>query len=79
MQATTDAPCALFGEELIEAYPGAKVVLNVRDPKKWTFSVMDNFLYFLSGKTTRHSTVFQYVMANRPQAGDGYTSEISTP
>lgn len=44
LQAVTDAPTALFPEELIEAYPDAKVVLNVRDAEKWTKSVMDNFL-----------------------------------
>jgi len=34
--AVTDQPCAMFAEELIEAYPNAKVVLTVRDnPESW--------------------------------------------
>ncbi|KAJ7457728.1 P-loop containing nucleoside triphosphate hydrolase protein [Mycena latifolia] len=34
-QAVADAPSILFSEELIAAYPDAKVVLTNRDPGKW--------------------------------------------
>lgn len=34
-----DVPCATFAEELIEAYPEAKVVLNHRDVDQWLVSV----------------------------------------
>ncbi|KAJ7457779.1 P-loop containing nucleoside triphosphate hydrolase protein [Mycena latifolia] len=34
-QAVTDAPSILFSEELIAAYPDAKVILTNRDPAKW--------------------------------------------
>merc|ERR1712098_723240 len=47
--AITDIPCVLFVDELLEAYPDAKVVLQSRDPDAWASSVRDNFLYFLSG------------------------------
>ncbi|KAJ7175149.1 P-loop containing nucleoside triphosphate hydrolase protein [Mycena crocata] len=33
--AVTDAPSMLFAEELIAAYPDAKVILTIRDPDKW--------------------------------------------
>ncbi|KAJ7140638.1 P-loop containing nucleoside triphosphate hydrolase protein [Mycena epipterygia] len=34
-QAVTDTPAIMFSEELIAAYPDAKVVLTSRDPSKW--------------------------------------------
>jgi hypothetical protein len=34
-QAVTDTPCNMFGKELIEAYPNAKVILTTRDPDAW--------------------------------------------
>lgn len=40
--AVTDQPCALFAEELMAAYPDAKVVLSVRDSTAaWHKSVVD--------------------------------------
>ncbi|KAJ7483542.1 hypothetical protein FB451DRAFT_1234925 [Mycena latifolia] len=46
-QAVTDAPCMLFSEELIAAYPDAKVILTNRDPAKWWKSY-SNSLQFMS-------------------------------
>lgn len=37
--AVTDTPCCVFWEELIEAYPDAKVVLVDRDQDKWLVSI----------------------------------------
>lgn len=34
-QAVTDMPAAYFAEELIEAYPDAKVILTTRDTESW--------------------------------------------
>jgi hypothetical protein len=34
-EATVDWPGCIFYEELIEAYPDAKVLLSVRDPQRW--------------------------------------------
>lgn len=43
--AVTDQPAAMFGEDLIQAYPDAKVVLTVRDsPEAWQKSVMDTIM-----------------------------------
>lgn len=38
-QAITDIPCILFTDELLAAYPNAKVVLTMRDPDKWVESI----------------------------------------
>jgi len=40
-QATVDWPAAHFWEDLAVAYPGAKVVLTVRDPDRWYDSARD--------------------------------------
>ncbi|KAM3542618.1 hypothetical protein ARSEF1564_004450 [Beauveria bassiana] len=47
-QAVCDMPAAYFAEELIQAYPDAKVILTIRDVDKWhqsvtrTLEVVDN-------------------------------------
>jgi hypothetical protein len=38
--ATVDAPAALFYGEILEAFPDAKVLLNVREPERWHKSLM---------------------------------------
>lgn len=40
-EATLDWPGCLFYEELMESYPNAKVLLNVRDPESWYESVAE--------------------------------------
>ncbi|KAJ3489735.1 hypothetical protein NLG97_g5937 [Lecanicillium saksenae] len=40
-QAVCDMPAAYFAEELLAAYPDAKVILTVRDVDKWHKSVTD--------------------------------------
>ncbi|KAJ8061852.1 hypothetical protein OCU04_009644 [Sclerotinia nivalis] len=37
--AVTDCPCANFAEELIAAYPNAKVILTTREPDSWVRSM----------------------------------------
>ncbi|KAH6672390.1 hypothetical protein B0J14DRAFT_701458 [Halenospora varia] len=37
--AVTDCPCANFAEELIAAYPNAKVILTTREPDGWVKSM----------------------------------------
>ena len=39
-----DYPVARFYQEIMAAYPEAKVLLNVRDPSKWYVSVRDSIL-----------------------------------
>lgn len=44
--AVSDFPCAAFSEELIAAYPEAKVILSVRDtPEVWYRSVLQTVWY----------------------------------
>lgn len=43
-QAVTDVPCAVFAEELIAAYPEAKVVLSYRDVDSWYTSIITGVL-----------------------------------
>lgn len=38
-QAVTDIPAAMFPDELVSAYPSAKVVLTTRDEDSWYFSM----------------------------------------
>ncbi|KAJ4147151.1 hypothetical protein LMH87_001696 [Akanthomyces muscarius] len=51
-QAVCDMPAAYFAEELLEAYPDAKVILTTRDVDKWhksvtnTLEVVDNSVFW---------------------------------
>lgn len=42
-QAAVDYPASIFWEELSQVYPDAKIILTVRDPKRWHASVRDAF------------------------------------
>lgn len=48
LQAVTDIPCIMFTEELLEAYPDAKVLITVRDEDSWLRSVTGLFNTLLS-------------------------------
>jgi hypothetical protein len=43
LQAITDIPCIAFVDELVEAYPNAKVVLTTRDVDSWLSSMNRSF------------------------------------
>lgn len=45
-----DAPCANLAEELMIAYPNAKVVLNVRDVDTWLPSMETSYYAILGWK-----------------------------
>jgi Sulfotransferase domain len=47
-QAVTDAPCANLAEELLKAYPNAKVILNTRDVEKWLPSMEASYYDILA-------------------------------
>jgi hypothetical protein len=64
-QAVTDIPSVLFANELVKAYPEAKVVLTTRDIDSWIASMKKTFysifswrfwpwLYYLDTDFTRH-------------------------
>jgi hypothetical protein len=40
-QSTVDWPGSFFYKELVEAYPGAKVLLSIRDGERWAQSMRD--------------------------------------
>jgi hypothetical protein len=44
-------PCANFPDELIAAYPDAKVILTTRDPDKWIASVESSFYRIIDSPT----------------------------
>lgn len=46
-RATVDWPGVHFWRELVDAYPDAKVVLTVRDPRRWHASVRNTLLSVL--------------------------------
>ncbi|KAJ4144425.1 hypothetical protein LMH87_003309 [Akanthomyces muscarius] len=48
-QAVTDMPAAYFAEELIEAYPDAKVILTTRDTESWFASMTTALRPMLDG------------------------------
>jgi Sulfotransferase domain len=53
--ATVDWPGAFFYQELVEAYPEAKVLLSVREPEKWVRSMRDTIWGCLYGDSlVRH-------------------------
>jgi Sulfotransferase domain len=43
-----DAPAHLFVDELVAAYPEAKIVLTTRDVDSWIRSLENTFLVWLS-------------------------------
>ncbi|CZS79673.1 unnamed protein product [Fusarium graminearum] len=47
----SDEPCCLFVEELIAAYPEAKIVLTIRDRDQWLTSMRKSILTILSWRS----------------------------
>ncbi|MBB4933386.1 hypothetical protein F4561_004206 [Lipingzhangella halophila] len=45
--ASVDWPSSFFWRELAAAYPEAKVILTVRDPRRWYASLRDSILRFM--------------------------------
>ncbi|KAJ7134004.1 P-loop containing nucleoside triphosphate hydrolase protein [Mycena crocata] len=52
-EVVADVPGILFAEELIHAYPEAKIILTTRDPERWWLSFRDTLLVMLDTRTTR--------------------------
>jgi Sulfotransferase domain len=55
-RATVDVPACLFYRELLEKYPGAKVILTVRDPERW-YDSMRQTIYFAHNAFPRWAAV----------------------
>lgn len=48
--AITDTPCVLFSEELLTAYPDAKVILTERDVDSWVASMQRSYYKVLMSR-----------------------------
>lgn len=57
----TDAPCANLAEELVKAYPNAKVVLNTRDVDKWLPSMETSYYNILGWKSLQRLAAVETV------------------
>ena len=51
--ALTDTPCVLFSEELLAAYPDAKVILTERDVDGWVASMQRSYYRVLNSRGMR--------------------------
>ncbi|KAL1645045.1 hypothetical protein SLS58_004116, partial [Diplodia intermedia] len=75
--AVTDTPCHIFAEELIAAYPEAKVVLTVRDSvDAWYHSYSTTIWPFLRDEQVTVAWWWRAVMALRPSMPYGYLDVI---
>ncbi|MEM7407655.1 MAG: sulfotransferase family protein [Pseudomonadota bacterium] len=54
-QATVDWPAAYFWRELLDVYPDAKVLLNVREETSWYKSISNTILKVLPAPPSEHS------------------------
>ena len=54
-EATVDFPACIYYQELLREFPGAKVVLNIRDPERW----FDSFMTLQN--TTDRLRVFRFI------------------
>ena len=57
LKAATDCPCANFSEELIHAYPNAKVILTTREHDSWLKS-MESCYYQIIEKLPCNPVVY---------------------
>lgn len=71
-QATVDWPSAFFYQELIEAYPDAKVLLSVRDGDTWALSMRETIWGVLYG-----DTLMRDLSAARARVDPGWASYIA--
>ncbi|KAK4494804.1 hypothetical protein PRZ48_014160 [Zasmidium cellare] len=51
--AITDAPCVNFSDELLAAYPNAKVILSKRDPERWLESIQRSYHAVIESRVFR--------------------------
>ena len=60
-----DYPISFFYKEIMEVYPNAKVLLNVRDPTKWYESVHGSILKLMNTVNTWPCTWFTSLISRR--------------
>ena len=64
-QATVDFPLCMYYKEMMEKYPDAKVVLNVRDPEKWFESASSTI--FRAGPNAFQKMMMRFVAIFSPK------------
>ena len=76
-RATVDWPGCAFYEEMMEAYPDAKVLLSVRDPERWYESTR-NTIYRISELTqrSRFSSLLRIFTPKRVRRTTGMVNEL---
>ena len=62
-EATVDWPGCTFYKELMEAYPDAKVLLNVRDPERWYESAANTIYNIRRGGTLSPMRLIMRIVA----------------
>ena len=60
-----DYPVSHFYKEILEVYPNAKVLLNVRDPEKWFVSVRDSILESMTVQNSWPCTWLSHILGLR--------------
>lgn len=65
-QGVTDMPCILFVDELLAAYPDAKVILTERDEESWMVSMNKTVLEILSWKSYDYLAPLEPVRERTP-------------
>lgn len=64
MQALTDTPCIVFWKEILAAYPGAKIILTVRDSAEaWHRSQMSTVQPFAAQMWPSHPSLWEKLLA----------------
>ena len=58
-------PVSHFYKEILEVYPNAKVLLNVRDPEKWFVSVRDSILESMTVQNSWPCTWLSHILGLR--------------
>ncbi|KAM3445878.1 hypothetical protein NHJ13734_000055 [Beauveria thailandica] len=61
-QAVLDMPAAYFAEELIEAYPDAKIILTVRDTESWFASFSKTILPMRNSPLTPFVSMMDWLL-----------------
>jgi hypothetical protein len=76
----SDIPAALFVEELMDAYPEAKIVLTIREEEKWMASMEENIWggYFNGKKLSPVATLMRDYIGPLIQFRQGWQNSEPT-
>jgi hypothetical protein len=79
-RATVDWPGAYFWRELVAAHPEAKVILTVRDPRRWYDSARATIYAATQARTATPAArlLYRLVSVANPRAGNGFRTVKET-